>query len=388
MTNLLSKGNKKFVIGVDASRNRSGGAKVHLIGILNNLEPDAYNISKVHVWSYKALLDCLPDRSWLIKHNPPELEQNLFKQIYWQRLKLPKVAKKLNIDILLNTDAGSVCRFRPCITISRDMLEFEPSEMKRYPLSLFKLRLIALKHVQKRAFKLSDGVIFLTRYAAEKIGQQCKIESDIAIIPHGISEIFRSINKNPAWQLDKGGPIKCIYISVIELYKHQWNVVKAIEALRKIGYDIQVEFIGGGKSLARKLLEKQIQRSDPNHSYVKVYDFLSHKEIVEKLKNSDIFIFASSCENMPNILLEGMATGLPIACSNKGPMPEILKDGGVYFNPEDYCSIASALEYLINNKEKRIELSRKAKEISLNYSWERCSKETFCFIIKIIERRR
>jgi glycosyltransferase involved in cell wall biosynthesis len=387
MADLLGVNNKKYVIGIDASRNRSGGAKVHLIGILNNLEPDAYNISKIHVWSYKALLDCLPDRSWLIKHNPPELEQNLFKQIYWQRLKLPKVAKKLNIDILLNTDAGSVCRFRPCITMSRDMLEFEPSEMKRYPLSLSKLRLIALKHVQKRAFKLSDGVIFLTRYAAEKIGQQCKIESDIAIIPHGISEIFRSINKNPAWQLDKGGPIKCIYISVIELYKHQWNVVKAIEALRKIGYDIQVEFIGGGKGLAKKLLEKQIQRSDPNHSYVKVYDFLSHKEIVEKLKNSDIFIFASSCENMPNILLEGMATGLPIACSNKGPMPEILKDGGVYFNPEDYCSIASALEYLINNKEKRIELSRKAKEISLSYSWERCSKETFCFIKKIIERR-
>ena len=38
------------------------------------------------------------------------------------------------------------------------------------------------------------------------------------------------------------------------------------------------------------------------------------------------FIFASTCENMPNILIEGMSSGLPILCSNYLPMPEFLKD--------------------------------------------------------------
>ena len=45
-------------------------------------------------------------------------------------------------------------------------------------------------------------------------------------------------------------------------------------------------------------------------------------------------IFASSCESSSCVLIENMASGLPIACSNRGPMPEVLKDGGVYFDPE------------------------------------------------------
>ena len=66
----------------------------------------------------------------------------------------------------------------------------------------------------------------------------------------------------------------------------------------------------------------------------------------EYLSKSNIFIFASSCENMPITLIEGMASGLPIACSDRGPMPEVLQDGGVYFNPEDCKSIVFAIEKL------------------------------------------
>ena len=35
---------------------------------------------------------------------------------------------------------------------------------------------------------------------------------------------------------------------------------------------------------------------------------------------------------MPNTLVEAMASGLPIACSDRGPMPEVLGDGGVLFD--------------------------------------------------------
>ena len=57
------------------------------------------------------------------------------------------------------------------------------------------------------------------------------------------------------------------------------------------------------------------------------------------LKRAHLFVFASSCENMPNTLVEAMASGLPIACSDRGPMPEILRDGGTYFDPENEVTI-------------------------------------------------
>lgn len=63
---------EKLSVAIDASRNRSGGAKAHLIGILNAIDPRDHNIAKVHVWSYDSLLEQLPDTPWLIKHSPPK----------------------------------------------------------------------------------------------------------------------------------------------------------------------------------------------------------------------------------------------------------------------------------------------------------------------------
>jgi glycosyltransferase involved in cell wall biosynthesis len=70
------------------------------------------------------------------------------------------------------------------------------------------------------------------------------------------------------------------------------------------------------------------------------------------LLKSDIFVFASSCENMPNTLIEGMAAGLKIACSSRGPMPEVLKDAGYYFDPESPVSISKAIEQIILNPDE------------------------------------
>ena len=92
------------------------------------------------------------------------------------------------------------------------------------------------------------------------------------------------------------------------------------------------------------------------------------------------FVFASSCENMPNTLIEAMAAGMPIVCSNRGPMPEVLKDGGIYFDPENFDSIAIAIEQLFENKLLRDKLAKKAELLSRRYSWKKCANETWVFL--------
>lgn len=101
------------------------------------------------------------------------------------------------------------------------------------------------------------------------------------------------------------------------------------------------------------------------------------------IKDSDVFIFASSCENMPNTLIEGMSSGLPIVCSNRGPMPEVLQNGGIYFDPENSRDIADAIEKMILDKELRLSLKERSFQLSNNYSWKRCAKETFTFLIEV-----
>ena len=86
---------------------------------------------------------------------------------------------------------------------------------------------------------------------------------------------------------------------------------------------------------------------------------------------------------MPNVLLETMASGLPIACSEKGPMPEMLQDSGIYFNPEEPEEIAQAIYKLLSSKSLRSNLSKQSHELSKKYSWERCADETFIFLNKV-----
>jgi glycosyltransferase involved in cell wall biosynthesis len=83
---------------------------------------------------------------------------------------------------------------------------------------------------------------------------------------------------------------------------------------------------------------------------------------------------------MPNTVIEAMASALPIACSDRGPMPEILSDGCVYFNPENPISIADAIENIINDNDKRITIAKRAKMLSESYSWERCASATWEYL--------
>jgi glycosyltransferase involved in cell wall biosynthesis len=65
-------------------------------------------------------------------------------------------------------------------------------------------------------------------------------------------------------------------------------------------------------------------------------------------------------------------------------MPEVLRDGGVYFNPEDPESIFSAIKILIEDKELRNIVAENAFIYSQEFSWERCSHETLGLLTETI----
>lgn len=266
------------------------------------------------------------------------------------------------------------------------MLSYEPGAMRFFRFGFDRLRLMTILLIQNLAFKRSKGVIFLTRYAGNIIQKSCGALSCVAYIPHGVGEQFKQTQPLFKWPAKGERSINCVYVSNAEMYKHQWQVVSAIEYLRKSGYDINLTLIGGGTGFAQTKTKRQMAISDPEGDFVRQLDFLPHQELPSKLAQADIFVFASSCENMPVTLIEGMAVGLPIASSNRGPMPEVLEDGGVYFNPEDSSSIANAIEKIICDPILRNDISKRSLELSKKYSWSRCSYETFKFISEIYQR--
>ena len=129
------------------------------------------------------------------------------------------------------------------------------------------------------------------------------------------------------------------------MYKHQWVVVKAIGHLRSRGYNIELTLAGGGSGRACVDCSRKRSRAPiPSGCSSNAWDFVQHDDLPGLLADANLFVFASSCENMPNTLVEAMAIGLADRVLRPGPMPEVLRDGGVYFDPEDCASIANAIE--------------------------------------------
>ena len=367
-------------IAVDASRVRSGGGIAHLSGILNIDNPAIFGIDEIHVWAYQSLLERLPNRPWLIKHHPPETELNLLRQVFWQAFNLEKEIRISGCQILFTAEASTFCRFKPNVVLSQNMLPYDPGMVKVFGLSKNRFQQTFIYQVQKRAFRFAQGIIFLTQHAATQIQKHTGPLTNFKVIAHGVDKVFKETNPQTQWPDKNQRPIHCIYVSPIWEYKFQWVVVRAIKELRDRGYDLTLSIVGGGGSRAKKMLARQIAISDPVGAFVTVDVFLPHSKIPQLIAQADIFVFASGCETFGISLLEAMAIGVPIASSTRSSLPETLRNGGVYFDPENHDSIANSIEQLIVDADLRTTIAQRAKELSLEYSWPRCAQATWLYI--------
>ena len=78
-----------------------------------------------------------------------------------------------------------------------------------------------------------------------------------------------------------------------------------------------------------------------------------------------------------------MGSGLPILCSSYGPMPEVLGDGGLYFDPLDVKSLEDAIMRIVSDIELQTLLSKKAYQRAQKYDWLVCANKTLDFLISL-----
>jgi glycosyltransferase involved in cell wall biosynthesis len=274
------------------------------------------------------------------------------------------------------------------------MLPFEWREMRRFGLSSTFLRLFLLRGIQSRSFRHSDGIIFLTEYARHKVQAVTgTLSGMVRVIPHGMNQRFvmPPRSQQPIEAYTNANPFRVLYVSVVDQYKHQWHVLDAVARLRQAtGWPIQIEFAGPSYRPALARLQRSLFRFDPVGAWARYLGPVPHQELHQSYKAADMGVFASSCENMPNILLETMAAGLPIACSNRGPMPEVLGPNGTYFDPEEPNEISNALRSLIGDPQRRMEQSLSSFSMARKYTWETCFNKTFEFLAEVsrVHRRR
>jgi glycosyltransferase involved in cell wall biosynthesis len=372
-----------MILGIDAHCIRGiGGSITHLREVLRVANPSASGFTKVVVWSGKTTLDQIDDRPWLVKAHDPMLDKGLPQRTYWSSSKVSSLARDVGCDILWLPGCSFAGSFRPYVAMSRNMLPFEWREMLRYRFSPRLLKFFLLRLSQARTYRHSDGMIYLTKYARDRVSDVIGRPKEASrVIPHGIETQFAPVTRTGAPA--RTPPWRLLYVSAVDLYKHQWRVVEAVSLLQQAGLNVELVLIGPSWPEARRKLRDSMARFAVVPGSVKYLGAVKHAELHKHYQQADVFVYASSCENLPNILLEAMASATPIACSSRGPMPEVLKDAGVYFDPERAESIAAAVQELIGSPTLRRDKSQLALRYSGEYSWRRCAQESFDYLAQI-----
>ena len=377
-----------MIVGINAVNIKSGGGVSHIENILINLNREFLKkekINKIILWcnpylySYLFKLKLYKKNITIIK-----IKDNFLYNILWKLYFLYTNLKKYNCDVLYSLDGIVLRKFKKVIIIYQNLLPFSNFEILRYGLSYQTIKLIFLRCIYYISKNKVDGVIYLNKYGKIKIENQIGKPKNFFIIPHGVSNDYISNIKRKS--ISKNSIINIIYVSPIDLYKHQWNVIKSIELLIRENFNIKLHIVGtySNKKAKNLFLKSYNELNSYKKNSVIYYSHLKKKEIINLLKKMDIFLFASSCESFGITLLEGVANKLPVFSSNMSGIPSTLGKKNIYFDPLNYLNIYTQFKKNLENF-NYIKTRLAYKKILSNYNWRKSSLSTFKFIAKVFK---
>jgi len=337
----------------------SGGYIRYCRGLLGSDSiPEDFEIWLVISEPFLKKIAPLDSKIKIITH-PWMICKSRFKRYLWHLWIYPRLVNNIKPDIEFYPSGQLRVYFRKALTIAtcHNLLLFDKKELERIGNKKEQHTFQLYRKNQTRSFQKSDAIIFLSNHSQKLVTREVKGIKQSTIIAHGLDDFFlRSEERSYEFK----NAINMLYVSPFFYYKHQIEVVKAAQQLRhSTGLDIRLTLVGGGNSSAAIQLNEYIIKENINN-FVIIKGNVDHKEVLQDYNSADLFIFASSCETFGITLLEAMGARLPIACSNRTGLSEILKDAGVYFDPEDTESIVSIINKLLNDLKLRETLGNKA----------------------------
>lgn len=368
---------------IDASTHGSGGYVAHLRGILEpgHIPEDVQVIVACSPKMASALQPCDPSVTFVVN---PLLDKTVAHQFLWRELRLGRLLAETRPDVVFVP--SSLLRLIgdyqhiPRVTVCHFIIPFLDDALRRIPLtSPDRWRSALLRRLQLRSFGMAEGVIFLSTHSEQTVRDLGVRLNRTTVIPHGVEASYRT-----APRISRETPFRNIlYVSSIDLYKNQWHVADAIARVRaETGLDLHLQLVGSELPSGRDRLRTTLDRLG-HPEWIHLMGWQDKEQVRQLLREASIFVFASSAETFGISLLEAMASGLPIACSDRQPMTEILRDAGLYFDPEAPDSIAQAIRNLVGNPENSQRLATRAYAYAKEYSWARCAAETFGFLRQV-----
>jgi glycosyltransferase involved in cell wall biosynthesis len=97
-------------------------------------------------------------------------------------------------------------------------------------------------------------------------------------------------------------------------------------------------------------------------------------------------VYPSLFEGFGLPVIEAMACGAPVICSDRAALPELVGDAGLLVDPEDVDALAGAMAQLVGDRALAVELGERGRARSRHYSWRETARRTLGVYREAAER--
>lgn len=303
----------------------------------------------------------------------PVSARNRLQWVAGEQLLLPRLAARAGVDLVhsMASTAPAHGRFRRVVTV-HDLI------YARFPEAHAGIRDLGMRALVPLAVRRSDRVIVDSQSTREDLIELLHTPAGrIDVVPLGLGSVRRGETIDAAVVRARLGlgDRRRVLLSLSAKRAHK-NLIALIDALALIPSERRPLLVLPGYPTAYEQ-ELRARTADAGVTAdVRFLGWLEEAEVEGLWSASDAFVYPSLYEGFGLPVLEAMARGVPVACSDASSLPEVAGDAALLFDPRDSTAIATAIERLLGDPAEAERLRARGLERARWFTWERTAQAT------------
>lgn len=266
---------------------------------------------------------------------------------------------------------------------------------RHYPETMSLRNRLALPFFATRSLRGADAVVTTTRATADSAVRELGVARErIVVLPHGVSERFRPVERDLARrrlrQLGVDADEILLFVGTLEPRKNLDGLLRALDSLLVSGrFDGCVVLVGApGWKTSRLLTDRG---DSPLARRIHALGYVDEDDLPALYSAARLLVMPSHYEGFGLPVLEAMACGTPVLVSDRPPLPEVTGGAARHFRASDDRDLAAAIDELWHDERLRGRLAEAGRRRAAELSWRRSAEghlELFGRLLDDVRRRR